>query len=165
MGQQPPSNPGFRLGYVRSVYVESLGDDSSARTVQAQLVGAILNESHLKVETNRAEAHASLAGGATLSSGYSQWSIGTSRTSSAAAAVITPYGAAAAASAASSSMSESRGSTFRITDLGLTLTDMGGHLLWAFDPTRCRRYAVTSCAVEQLTRAIDKDAKAARSKH
>lgn len=156
--QQPPSNPGFRLGYVRKVYIESLGTSDAAKLVGDQLVGALLNKTHLEIQNDRSAADAALSGTAILTSGSMHWAVGS--------ATATQTSATAQISAG--------GRTIRITDLGLRLADMDNRLIWAFDPSHCldvttlvlfgvptKKQAI-SCAVEQLMKAIRKDAKDAK---
>jgi hypothetical protein len=73
---QPSSNPGFRLGYVRSIYIESLGSSDAARMVRDQIVGALLSRSTLGVENDKAQAHAILNGTAMVTSGEMRWAVG-----------------------------------------------------------------------------------------
>jgi len=171
---QPSSNPGFRLGYVRSVYVESLGASDAAKMVRDQLVGALLNRAALGVENERGNAHAFLAGTAMVTSGEAHYAVSSASAASSAAAVAVPGGAAAAASSGSRSRSIETGGTIRITELGLELSDEAGRILWAFDPTNCKEFTThvlsripppqkpaIACAIEQLARAINRDAKKA----
>lgn len=65
------------------------------------------------------------------------------------------------------------GRTIRITELGLQLSDEYGRLLWAFDSSRCldvttllmagypAKKPVIGCAIEQMIKAVNKDAKKA----
>jgi hypothetical protein len=171
---QPSSNPGFRLGYVRSLYIESLGTSDAARMVRDQIVGALLSRSTLAVENDKTKAHAVLDGTAMVTSGEMHWAVGSASSASSAAAVAMPGAAAASSSSASASRVSAGGGTVRITELGLRLSDEYGKILWAFDPSNCGEFTTHMlsrnpppqkpaivCATEQLVKAINKDAKKA----
>lgn len=170
---QPSSNPGFRLGHVRSIYIESLGTTDPAKLVRDQIVGFIVGRSTLVVETDRTRAHAILTGTAIVTSGEMYWAVGSSSSTSSAAAAATTGGSAAAAASSSSSTSSMGGRTIRITELGLQLSDEYGKILWAFDGSNCldvttllmvgypAKKPVIGCAIQQMVKAINKDAKKA----
>jgi hypothetical protein len=169
------SSPGFRLGYTRRIYVEALGTEDGAKLPRDHVIGALLNRTKLSVDTNKTRADAILIGTGIVTSGYRKFVVGSSNSEAAAVAVATPSGAAAGAATSSSQNTITGGGIVRISELGLQLTDQDGRILWAFDPNNCRNTStmlltgvptnkdVTVCAAEQLARAIDKDAKAARS--
>src|SRR5579862_6286336 len=119
------ANPGFRLAYVRTIYIESLGDDYGARVVHDQLAGALVNRTKLLLQTSRSDADAAFTGNATTTSEKVQWS----SASAAASATATRADSAARAGAGSG--------TIHLTWLGLQLTDRYGQILWAYDGTRC----------------------------
>jgi hypothetical protein len=171
---QQSSNPGFRLGYVRSIYIESLGSSDAAKMVRDQIVGTLLGRSTLGVENDKTKAHAILNGTAMVTSGEMHWAVGYASSASAAAAVSTPRFGATASSSSSTSTSSVGSQTVRITELGLQLSDESGKILWAFDASNCREFTThvlsrnpppqkpaIACAIEQLIRTIDKDAKKA----
>jgi hypothetical protein len=172
--QQPTSNPGFRLGYVLKVHVAALGTNEAAMFVRDQLAGAILNRTRLQLESDPSRADAVLIGTAIVTSGYQHWAVGSRSSSSATAAVASAGGSASAAAASADGRFSAGGGTVRITELGLQLADPDGRILWAYDRSRCldvttlvligvpRNRSTTVCAAEQLAKAIDKDAKAAR---
>jgi hypothetical protein len=173
--QTPQSQAGFRLGYVRNVYVESLGQGDAAKVVRDQVIGAILNRTGLVIEAERSTADAALFGTAVVTSGQMHWAVGSLSSRSAAVASASQSGASAAAVAASNARFSAGGGTIRITELGLQLKDLDDRILWAFDGTRCldttallllgapKNKPVTVCATEQLVKAIDRDAKSAKS--
>lgn len=68
LAQQPPTNPGFRLAYVRIVYIEDLGSDSGAKIVREQIIGAFLTRTKLTVVKSRELADAIISGAAATSS-------------------------------------------------------------------------------------------------
>jgi len=165
---QTSSNPGFRLGYVRAIYIENLGDSDPAKMVRAQLIGAIMSRTSMEIETDRSRTRAILTGTAIVTSGEMQWAVSSSTSENSAAAIVTPTTAAAAASSKSSVGFDSGRRTVRITELGLQLSDDTGKLLWAYDDSNCRdmfspggRKQPMQCAVEQMVKAINKDAKKA----
>jgi len=175
LAQPQPSVAGqLRLGNVRRLYVESLGEGDAAKIVHDQLVGALLNRTPFKVERDQSRADGRLIGTAVVKSGVAQWIVGSSSSSSSAAAVTSGYGSAAAASANSSGRISGGGRTIRITELGLELVDRDGGLLWAYDGSRCLNkenlilFGIPShrsaevCAAEQLAKAVEKDYKAHR---
>jgi len=174
LGQNLPSTKGFRLGYTQSIYIESLGADDAAKFVRDQLTGALLNRTHIAVENDRQRADALLVGTAIVTSGFQSWAVGSS-SSGAAASAASSNGSMAAAAVTSAATFSSAGGTVRITELGLQLTDRDGRVLWAYDRSRCldaatlvlvgipKNKPTTVCAAEQLAKAIDKDAKSART--
>jgi hypothetical protein len=169
--QQPTSAPGFRLGFVRKIFVEDLGPDQAAKYVRDQLTGALLNRTRISVETDRVLGDAILKGTAVVGNGYREWAVGSVSGYGAAVAVSSPEGSGAAAAVATEKQFSAGGGTVRIIELGLQLVDSDGRVLWAYDATRCadtaalvllgtsRNKPTTVCAVEQLVKAIDRDAK------
>jgi len=161
--QTPPSASGFRLGYTQKIYVEDLGSDDAAKLVRNQIIGAILHRSKLHVEGDKSSADVVLSGTAIVTSGSLHWMVGST------SAAATPN------SAAASSQVIAGAKTVKITQLGLQLADQDHRILWAFDGGRCldvqtlllwgvpRNKTPITCALEQLAKAIDKDAREARS--
>lgn len=153
--QSPVSNAGFRIAYVRKIYIEDLGADNAAKLVRDQLTGAIFRKTRLQVESAKADADATLIGTAIVTSGSLHWAVGS----------------AAANSTSASAQLNTGGRTIRITELGLQLTDRDGRILWAFDGSHCldvttlvlwgipKKKTPTTCAVDQLVKAIETDAR------
>jgi hypothetical protein len=156
--QPTAPNPGFRLGYVRSIYIESLGTDDAARIVRDQIAGAVLNRTHIVLTNDKAQADATLAGTAMVTSGNMHWMVGSGAANQTSATAQVIVG----------------GGTVRITELGLQMVDPGGRILWAYDRSKClntttlilwgvpTHKGATVCAAEQLAKAIDKDARRSR---
>jgi hypothetical protein len=172
--QPSVSVSGFRLGYVLRIYLAGLGTDEASRFVRDQLAGAILNRTRLELQTDPTGADAVLLGTAIVTNGFEQWAVGSSSFEAAATAAASQGRAASAAAVTSNSRFAAGGGTVRITELGLQLAAPDGRILWAYDGSRClaaaaviltgapRKKSATVCAAEQLVKAIDNDAKAAR---
>jgi hypothetical protein len=173
---QGQSNAGFRLSFVEKIYIDQLGEGEAARIIRDQLTGAFLNRTRgLTIVTEPSQADAILTGNATIKTAYRQWAAGSSQSSADATAAANGKVSAAASAASSSSRVYAGGGTIRITELGLQLVSTDGRVLWAYDGSKCLNKTTlvlvgvptwspaTVCAVQQLTKAMDRDNKESRS--
>jgi hypothetical protein len=131
-----------------------MGEDVGAKIVREQIIGALLNRTKLVVVASKDQADAVVHGSAIGAWGDEYSSVGSANARSAHVAAA--------------------GGTVAVRQLGANLTDLAGNILWAFDDSKCKDYtrtilarlppakkSISVCAAEQLTRAIDKDMKAA----
>lgn len=131
-----------RLADIGSVYVDQLGDAPGAAGLREQLIDALFNIAHLQAVENRDQADGALVGRGSVTQGQR--------------AVYMNRGLYRGGGAV--------GGTVYDVGLAVRLVNRSGAVLWAYDPAkRCGKDdAVVTCAVKQLAKAIEQDAKGRR---
>jgi hypothetical protein len=114
LAQRFPSSPGFRLGFTRTIYIDTLGTDAPSRFVRDQLSGAIVNRTKLTLVSDKRQADAVLLGTAVVTSSQRRWMVGHSSSAAVAAAAASPDSSVAAAAAVSDADFYSGSATVRI---------------------------------------------------